>query len=144
MESTWEARDLPVLDAIVTALDDPSIYPLQVRDVAKLTGMDEERVYRSARALAGTYIELKEVWLAASQVRIAFSELPTPHAAPSGSGHRRRPGQTESSKHSSMPLTRSPTKRRDHGFDRLQSRWAVLVVTSLSASFPAASPKPWL
>lgn len=61
MESTWETRDLPVLDAIVRHFDesdDP--FEAQIPNVemfAKLTGMDPGQVGRAVRALSPRFIE---------------------------------------------------------------------------------------
>jgi hypothetical protein len=58
MESTWERRDLPVLDAIVRYFDEhdgPEIP--DVETFAKLTGMDPGQVARAVRALSPRFIE---------------------------------------------------------------------------------------
>ena len=34
MESTWASRDLPVLDALVTLLEEPDAFAVQVSDIA--------------------------------------------------------------------------------------------------------------
>ena len=58
MESTWETRDLPVLDAIVRYYDEqdgPEIP--DVETFAKLTGMDPGQVARAVRALSPRFIK---------------------------------------------------------------------------------------
>jgi hypothetical protein len=58
MESTWETRDLPVLDAIVCYFDEhdgPEIPG--VGTFAKLTGMDPVQVARAVRALSPRFIK---------------------------------------------------------------------------------------
>jgi hypothetical protein len=58
MESTWETRDLPVLDAIVHYFDEhdgPEIP--DVGTFAKLTGMDPGQVARAVRALSPRFIK---------------------------------------------------------------------------------------
>jgi hypothetical protein len=65
MESTWERRDLPVLDAVVRYFEerdpmDPHIP--NVRTFAEITGFPVEQVYRAARSLAPSYLSV-EGWL---------------------------------------------------------------------------------
>jgi hypothetical protein len=58
MESTWERRDLPVLDAIVRYFDEqdgPEIP--DVETFVKLTGMDPGQVARAVRALSPRFIK---------------------------------------------------------------------------------------
>jgi hypothetical protein len=58
MESTWERRDLPVLDAIVRYFDEhdgPEIP--DVGTLAKLTGMDAGQVGRAVRALSPRFVK---------------------------------------------------------------------------------------
>jgi hypothetical protein len=58
VESTWETRDLPVLDAIVRYYDEqdgPEIP--DVETFAKLTGMDPGQVARAVRALSPRFIK---------------------------------------------------------------------------------------
>jgi hypothetical protein len=58
MESTWETRDLLVLDAIVRYFDEhdgPEIP--DVETFAKLTGMDPGQVARAVRALSPRFIK---------------------------------------------------------------------------------------
>jgi hypothetical protein len=58
MESTWELRDLPVLDAVVRYFDehDGAEIP-DVETFAKLTGMDPTQVARAVRALSPRFIK---------------------------------------------------------------------------------------
>ncbi len=63
MESTWETRDLPVLDAIVRYYDEhdgPEIP--DVETFAKLTGMDPGQVARAVRALSPRFIETQATY----------------------------------------------------------------------------------
>lgn len=61
MDDTWNARELPVLDAIVSALDaDPNSIPT-LRDVSERIGMPVEDVGKAALALDGTYLELTKL-----------------------------------------------------------------------------------
>jgi hypothetical protein len=58
MESTWETRDLPVLDAIVRYFDEhdgPEIP--DVETFARITGMDPGQVARAVRALSPRFIK---------------------------------------------------------------------------------------
>jgi hypothetical protein len=62
MESTWERRDLPVLDAVVRYFEerdamDPHIP--NVRTFAEITGLPVEQVYRAARSLAPSYLSVE-------------------------------------------------------------------------------------
>jgi hypothetical protein len=58
MESTWESRDLPVLDAVVRYFDehDGAEIP-DVETFAKLTGIDPTQVARAVRALSPRFIK---------------------------------------------------------------------------------------
>jgi hypothetical protein len=58
MESTWERRDLPVLDAVVRYFDehDGAEIP-DVETFAKLTGMDPTQVARAVRVLSPRFIK---------------------------------------------------------------------------------------
>jgi hypothetical protein len=51
MESTWESRDLPVLEAIVR-LSDEGNYPVEAQELTKRTGFDYETVQQALWALA--------------------------------------------------------------------------------------------
>jgi hypothetical protein len=60
MESTWEPRDLPILDAIVRYFDehdDPHI-PNE-RTFAEITGRDVQEVHQAVRALAPSYLVIQ-------------------------------------------------------------------------------------
>jgi hypothetical protein len=59
VENTWTSRDLPVLDAIVRYFDEHDDAIPEVTDLAAITGLDEEPVYRACRALNGAYIDLQ-------------------------------------------------------------------------------------
>jgi hypothetical protein len=63
MESTWEPRDLPVLDAIVRYFDkhDGPEIP-DVETFAKLTGMDPGQVARAVRALSPRFIKTQATY----------------------------------------------------------------------------------
>ena len=62
MESTWETRELPVLEAVVRYFDENSGVLLpQISDLAEITGRDPIEVYRAAKALSPTYLRLSEV-----------------------------------------------------------------------------------
>ena len=58
MESTWEQRDLPVLDAIVRYFDeeDSAVIP-DVATFAEITGMDPGQVGRAVRTLSPRFIK---------------------------------------------------------------------------------------
>jgi hypothetical protein len=63
VESTWENRDLPVLDAIVRYYDEsenPYARILDVEMLAKITGMDPGQVGRAVRALRPRFIRIEE------------------------------------------------------------------------------------
>ena len=55
MEETWVSRDFPVLDTVVTLLEEgaPAV---TVADIAEETGLDPETVDRALTALKGPYI----------------------------------------------------------------------------------------
>lgn len=55
MDSTWETRDLPVLNAVVRLLDSGE-YVAYVRDIAAETGLEPETVVRALDALEGPYV----------------------------------------------------------------------------------------
>jgi hypothetical protein len=58
MESTWEPRDLPVLDAIVRYFDERDAADIpDVETFAKITGMDPDQVARAVRALSPRFIK---------------------------------------------------------------------------------------
>ena len=61
MESVWESRDLPVLDALIRYFDEhPEAAPLTLDDVAELTGQDLMDVYRSLKPLAPAFVRLQD------------------------------------------------------------------------------------
>jgi hypothetical protein len=63
MESTWERRDLPVLDAVVRHFDEHSeVTRLTLPEVAQLAGRDVMDVYRALKELSPTYITLRDLW----------------------------------------------------------------------------------
>jgi hypothetical protein len=90
MESTWERRDLPVLDAVVRYFDqhDGAEIP-DVETFAKLTGMDPAQVARAVRALSPRFIKtqaslggLMEVAVmgVTDEARHAVGQWPSPEA----------------------------------------------------------------
>jgi hypothetical protein len=59
MESTWEPRDLPVLDAVVRYFDEhPQGVMLRCEEVANLAGRDATDVHRALKTLEPTYVRL--------------------------------------------------------------------------------------
>jgi hypothetical protein len=52
VESTWENRDLVVLDLAVQYFDDPSVHRLGIPVIVERTGLSEDDVKRALRALA--------------------------------------------------------------------------------------------
>ena len=90
MESTWEPRDLPVLDAIVRYFDEhdgPEIP--DVETFAKITGIDPGQVGRAVRALSPRFIKtgpgmggLTEVSIMGitDEAREKVGQWPTPEA----------------------------------------------------------------
>ena len=57
MESTWETRDLRVLDAVVRYFDEQdSAHIPDAETFAKITGMDSGQVGRAVRALSPRFI----------------------------------------------------------------------------------------
>jgi hypothetical protein len=58
MESTWERRDLLVLDAVVRYFDEQDSAEIpDVETFAKITGMDPSQVGRAVRALSPRFIK---------------------------------------------------------------------------------------
>jgi hypothetical protein len=51
VESTWENRELVVLDLAVRYFDDPDAYRLDIPEVVEQTGLAEDHVKRALRAL---------------------------------------------------------------------------------------------
>jgi hypothetical protein len=58
MQSTWESRDLPVLDAIVQHFEEGGSDFPTVEQFAEATGLEVREVYRAVMALSPTYLEL--------------------------------------------------------------------------------------
>jgi hypothetical protein len=90
MESTWEQRDLPVLEAIVRYFDeeDSAVIP-DVATFAEITGMDPGQVGRAVRALSPRFIKtapglgsLTEVGImgVTDEARQAVGQWPTPES----------------------------------------------------------------
>jgi hypothetical protein len=70
VESTWERRDLPVLEAVVKLFDErPEVIWVSVKGIADEIGMDTMDVYRAAKALSPRYLEFTEM----------LADLPDPH-----------------------------------------------------------------
>jgi hypothetical protein len=60
MESTWETRELPVLEAAIRYFDDHPMQPgPTVADIAQRTRLEEWDVFRAVQALSPTHLELK-------------------------------------------------------------------------------------
>jgi hypothetical protein len=66
MDSTWEGRDLPVLDAVVRLFDEDVDAMPDVAQIAKLTGREPAEVHRALRALEGVFIRVPEMSVGAS------------------------------------------------------------------------------
>ncbi len=58
MEDTWGVRDIPVLNAVVTLLEQS--YMVTVSDIAGQTGLDLADVARSLDALDPTYLDFRK------------------------------------------------------------------------------------
>lgn len=52
MESTWENRELVVLDLLVRYFDDPDAFRLGIPAIVQQTGLSDDQVKRALRALA--------------------------------------------------------------------------------------------
>jgi hypothetical protein len=62
MESTWESRHLPVLDAVVRYFEEhPEPARLTLDEVSKLTDRDHMDVYRALKPLAPAFVRLQDV-----------------------------------------------------------------------------------
>jgi hypothetical protein len=62
MESTWERRDLPVLEAVVRLFDErPEVVSVTIKGIADELGMQSTEVYAAAKALSPTYLTLQEM-----------------------------------------------------------------------------------
>jgi hypothetical protein len=53
---TWTSRDLPVLRAVVTSLDQPRAFAVTVAEIAAQTSLDPHTVAKALEALEGRYI----------------------------------------------------------------------------------------
>lgn len=60
MEDTWASRDLPILEAIVSAFNDPDRFQLRIPELTGLSGLPEQDVVTALRALANTKPPLLE------------------------------------------------------------------------------------
>jgi hypothetical protein len=58
VEDTWVSRDLPVLDATVTLLEEGMDLP-EVADIAGRAGLDVEDAARALRAMNGVFVDLR-------------------------------------------------------------------------------------
>lgn len=58
MKDTWASRDLPVLDATITLLEDS--YMVTVTDIAERTGLDQAEVARALEALDPDYVDFRK------------------------------------------------------------------------------------
>jgi hypothetical protein len=58
VHDTWAARDLPVLDATVSLLEES--YMVTVTDIAARTGLDDAAVARSLEALDPVYVDFRK------------------------------------------------------------------------------------
>jgi hypothetical protein len=58
VHDTWAARDLPVLDATVSLLDES--YMVTVSDIAAKTGLDDAAVARALEALDPVYVDFRK------------------------------------------------------------------------------------
>jgi hypothetical protein len=60
VESTWEVRDLPVLDAVMRYYEaQPGQPGPRVADIAEAMGRDPTDVYRALKAMDPTYVRLQ-------------------------------------------------------------------------------------
>jgi len=92
MESTWETRELPVLEAASRYFDDHPMQPgPTVADIAQRTRLEEWDVFRAVQALSPTHLELKlygaggrpgphRILRVTDQARRAVGQWPTPEA----------------------------------------------------------------
>jgi hypothetical protein len=60
VESSWESRDLPVLDAVVRYLDEHVDAMPDVAQIAAITGRGAAEVHRALRAMEGRFIEVDD------------------------------------------------------------------------------------
>ena len=90
MESTWETRDLPVLEAAVRLLDEYAESALpDLGDLCEATGLDNDSVHRALAALQGEYLAYERgggdgrfthVKSVTAQARRIVGQWPTPEA----------------------------------------------------------------
>lgn len=89
MEDTWAGRDLPVLDATVSMLEDS--YMVTVSDIAGRTGLQLPEVARALEALDPTYVDFRKtetggdprfwyVLKATPEARRQVGQWPTPQS----------------------------------------------------------------
>jgi hypothetical protein len=87
MESTWEPRDLPVLEAVARYIDERAgSHSPKVFDIAETTGRPMTDVLRALLALHPTYLEVRPVghpehWTVArvtDEARRAVGQWPSP------------------------------------------------------------------
>jgi hypothetical protein len=87
VQDTWATRELPVLDATVSLLEES--YMVTVSDIATRTGLDSATVARSLEALDPVYVDFRKtttggdptfwyVLKVAPQARRAVGQWPTP------------------------------------------------------------------
>ena len=87
MKDTWVGRDLPVLDATVSLLEES--YMVTVSDIADRTGLDLTDVSRALETLDPTYVDFRKtttggdprfwyVHKATPEGRRAVGQWPTP------------------------------------------------------------------
>lgn len=87
MDDTWATRELPVLDATVSLLNES--YMVTVSDIAARTGLDADAVARSLEALDPDYLDFRKtttggdptfwyVLKVTPQARRAVGQWPTP------------------------------------------------------------------
>jgi hypothetical protein len=88
MEDTWTWRDLPVLDAAVSQLDEMSAEGLilELADIAEVTGLAVNDVIAAVEALEGEYLGLQRtmgdparwrIWSVTSAARREVGQWPT-------------------------------------------------------------------
>jgi predicted transcriptional regulator len=58
VKDTWASRDLPVLDATITLLEDS--YMVTVSDIAERTGLDQAEVARALETLDPDYVDFRK------------------------------------------------------------------------------------
>jgi hypothetical protein len=81
MEGTWVSRELPVLDAVVTLLDDGRIPAnVTVTELAGHTGMDPVEIARALQALNGPYLDLQTTLATIDDPGSWFAKGVTPEA----------------------------------------------------------------